>query len=81
MKIPCQLCGDKLPRKRTILVLGLRLNGRIPRICQPCHDIPEPIHEAAFKATVPDWEWQGHLCAQAILASRRQTSSTPNQSH
>jgi len=41
MKILCPICGKRMPRKKMVLLLGLRIRDRVPRVCQECFDRPD----------------------------------------
>ena len=49
LKVPCQMCGKMAPRKRLILVHGMKIKGKLPRICAECNDKSEEQHRADFE--------------------------------
>jgi len=56
MKVACPLCEKKVPRKRLVPIQGLKLGGRIARVCEECVSKPDEEHRKDFERECEEWE-------------------------
>lgn len=49
MKVPCPLCGDKVPRKRLVIIKGLYVERRIAKACEKCFSMSDRQHREKYE--------------------------------